>query len=139
MNRQPNWPTRLALFIEEKEKQPFAWGSNDCCLFTCDWIAILTQIDPAAEFQLRGAYTTALGAERILKEHGGLEVLAEAWFKAHGRDACPISHAGRGDVVVFRTENGPMLGVCLGAMSAGPGKDGVQFLPTLEAVTAYKI
>jgi len=31
--RRDNWPDLLAAYIKAKRNEPFAWGSNDCCLF----------------------------------------------------------------------------------------------------------
>ncbi|WP_118138777.1 hypothetical protein [Oceanicella sp. SM1341] len=55
--------------------RPFAWGRADCCTAACDVFEALFGIDPMAE--LRGRYTTAAGAMRIIAGEGGFAALAE--------------------------------------------------------------
>ncbi len=127
ISRKSNWPTRLALFIEEKRDQPFKWGENDCCLFFCDWISILTENDPASHLGLRGTYDSALGAIRILEGLGGVEVLAQKVAEERGWSFVPVEYAQRGDGVIFQTEEGPAMGVCNGQMSVFAGPNGIVF------------
>jgi hypothetical protein len=125
--RRDNWPDLLAAYIESKRSEPFAWGSNDCCLFAADWIKIATGHDIAAQW--RGSYTTALGARRALDEGGGIERLVE---KAGGI-RIETGLAQRGDLVAQESGNGVALGICLGVVAAFISSDGVQFLPLHEA------
>ncbi len=127
MSRSSNWPIRLALFIEEKRNEPFVWSKNDCCLFCCDWLTILTGEDVASSYDLRGTYDSALGAIRILKQLGGLEVLAQTVAKDRGWAFVSSSYARRGDAVIFQTESGPAMGVCDGKMSVFAGPSGIVF------------
>jgi hypothetical protein len=139
MPRQSNWPASLALFIEEKRNQKFVWGQNDCCMFSCDWVYILTREDPATLMGLRDTYSTGLGAFRKLKELGGLEMVVERWAETHGWPEVPLARAGRGDLVIYATGRGFALGVCLGRLSAFAGPDGVSFIETAACNTAWHI
>lgn len=121
MRRHDNWPTLLVAFIEERRHAPFAWGSNDCCLFAADWIRRATGNDIAQKF--RGEYDSALGAQRFVVEGGGVEeLIANA-----GAKRLPISFAQRGDLVSMDNGDGVALGVCVGHLSAFVGKNGLQF------------
>ena len=132
MARTSNWPSLLHAFIDEKRKVPFEWSKNDCATFAADWVAILTGVDHAAN--LRGTYSSALGAARILDAAGGLEgIVARTGFKEVGP-----TYAQRGDLVVFDDENGPTLGVCIGKHSAFAHADGVAFRLTLECRRAWR-
>jgi hypothetical protein len=82
--RRDNWPDLLSVYIEEKRSEPFAWGSNDCCLFAADWVQIATGHDIAAQW--RGSYTTALGARRALDEGGGIERAGRTSRRDQDRD-----------------------------------------------------
>lgn len=48
---------------------PFVWGHADCCTSACDVFAKLHGIDPMAP--LRGRYSTARGAYRLITRAGG--------------------------------------------------------------------
>lgn len=137
MRRCNNWPGKLALFIEEKRHQPFDWATNNCCFFACDWLAMLTGIDPAASF--RGQVDNALSAQRIMARAGGVECVAEEASSRWRWAETTVKLARRGDVVVFDTENGPALGVCLGALAAFAGPNGVEFKPMAACRRAWRI
>lgn len=139
LTRKPNWPVLLALFIEEKREQPFVWGVNDCCLFSCDWLTILTGVDPAGFYQLRGHYTTALSAVRFLKSVGGVESIAERWALAQGWERVPLSYAQRGSLTTFQTKHGAALGVVNGEMSVFAGVNGLSFVKTSRCSLAWHI
>lgn len=139
LSRKSNWPTRLALFVEEKRAQKFKWGQNDCCMFVCDWLAILTGLDPASIIGLRDTYHTGVGAMRKLKELGGVESIAATWCAAQNWTECPSQRASRGDVVLFLTRGGAALGVCLGQLSVFAGPDGISFVKTSECSKSWHI
>ena len=54
LKRVSNWPAALDQFLADHRDLPFTWGTNDCCLFTCDAIVALTGIDLAAELRRCG-------------------------------------------------------------------------------------
>lgn len=135
--RASNWPALLAKFVESKLGQPFEWQTNNCALFACDWIAMLTGVDPAESF--RPQITSALTAARVLKAYGGLEQIASTACKENGWPACENTFARRGDVVLYDTDTGPALGVCLGNLSAFASPTGVTFAPTISTRAAWRI
>lgn len=72
------------------------------------------------------SYSSALGAIRVLRRHGGIENLpVEAGFR-EVRGPC----AKRGDIVSIPAGRGTALGICLGRDSAFAGKEGLVFLRT---------
>lgn len=101
---------------------PFAWGSNDCCLFAADWVLAATGRDIAADY--RGRYQSALPALRFVKDGGGVEAMIE---RAGGQ---PIDSklARRGDVIARDVGNGVGLGVCVGSLAAFVAEDGLRFV-----------
>lgn len=135
--RPTDWPQRLAAFLATKEREPFAWGRNDCCLFTADWVLALTGADPAEG--LRGTYDSALSAGRLLSAMGGAEGIADAALSERGWASVPVKLAMRGDVVATDTPDGSALGVCVGETSAFAGKTGTIYKPTLSCVRAWRI
>ena len=71
--RFPDWSERLADFLAARRSMPFAWGSNDCCMFAADCVLLLTGKD-FAEF--RGEYEDARRAAELLLQVGGVEAIA---------------------------------------------------------------
>lgn len=133
MKRKADWETKLHLFIEEKRHTPFKWGENDCCLFTCDWVAMVLGYDPGESF--RGAYHTAYGATKVLKAHGGVEAIATGVLGQPD----PAQYASRGDVVSCDTPTGRALGVCIGPVAAFVGERGLFFRPIAQCMSTWRI
>jgi len=133
--RTQNWPTKLALFIEEKRHQPFNWQENNCGFFVCDWLAILVGVDPAAEpRKLTGKELVKAVRAKPLEERAAEIALSYQWPQV------PVAFAQRGDVVAIELPGiGFSLGVCAGPMSVFPGQDGIVFNPTPSCVQAWRI
>lgn len=131
--RLPDWPERLAAFIETRRHHAFAWGEHDCCQFARAGVAAMTGADPARALKLR-RYKTARGAAAVLRRLGGLEHLPTAAGFAEIR----VAMARRGDVVMLLCPE-PTLGLCLGGEAAVPSTTGLTFYPALTAVRAWRI
>ena len=116
LKRTTHWATReLHKFLEARRDAPFAWGTNDCCLFPADAILSFTGTDIAADF--RGKYATEAEAFALIRSVTGGTTVADAaaWCAAkHGlaewadAQGAPLPlFAQRGDLVVV--ENGGTL------------------------------
>lgn len=132
MQRLPDWPTRLAEFVEARRERAFSWGSADCCLFVCDGIEAITGSDPAVRW--RGLYSSEKGARRILRDNGGVVGLANLVFGT----AVAAAVAGRGDVVLIDTPAGEALALCVGGLIAAQAEEGIEFHPIGAAKAAWK-
>lgn len=139
MPRKSNWPAALSLFLQEKASTPFQWGENDCCLFTADWLAILTGEYPPLAVKLRGTYTDALGAARILEDHGGVERIAESFCAEKGWGEVSPRLAQRGDIAIVDADGHPALGVVIGAWVAHAVPGGVGKVPLRTARRAWRV
>lgn len=122
-----NWPILLAQFIEQRRHVPFAWGTNDCCLFGADWVLRATSKDLAAD--LRGRYGSALGAARILSRCGGVRGLIKTRGEQIGIKSVPSRAIQRGDLVVADMGRGESIGISLGNVAAFVSRDGLIFAP----------
>lgn len=137
MNRYPDWPQRLAAFMATRTLTPFAWVHNDCCTFAADAVVQIIGTDPM--LPLRGRYASRLGAARLIKDAGSLQVLVIRYLGA------PVPHpltALRGDVALFEMAlpYGPeALGVVVGAHIAAPGPAGSVLLPLSAAKLVWRI
>lgn len=112
---------------------PFAWGVNDCCLFAADAVLALTGKDVAAD--VRGSYSDALGAARIIDARGGLSAIATA---ALGASVLPV-FAAVGDVVLLLNEGREMLAICNGTSAVAPGPDGMAVTGMDSAIAVWKV
>ena len=127
MTRYPLWPSLLSDFIEQRRNAPFAWGQNDCCLFASDWIVLCTGLDPA--HVLRGKYSSALGAARLLKKYDGVRGIIQEFGEPLGLKRIRGRCENRGDLVVANTGSGESIGVSIGTHAAFVGAHGLLFAP----------
>lgn len=127
-----DWQTRLSDLLRARARMPFAWGSNDCCLFAADAVLAMTGTDPAAA--LRG-YDSPRGALCLINAGGGLHAITTA---ALGDPVSPRL-ATVGDVVLLQIGRREALGICNGVNVLGPGPDGMAALGMTTALAAWKI
>lgn len=118
--RLPDAAARLRALLLARLAVPFTWGVSDCAMLAFDAALAVTGRDPAAD--LRGTYTNALGALRILRRLGGMHGVANTRFGprvdwADGQD---------GDPVLLRA------GVCTG-LGAGHGALGIRWQGSVVA------
>lgn len=112
ITRGQNWQIDMANAIVAAGTMPFAWGTNDCCLFVCDVILAMTGVDLGTDY--RGKYTTAEEAAALISEAtggGGVEELAEQICAANDMPEVEVNFAQRGDVALHDTDIGPCLGI----------------------------
>ncbi len=129
----------LIEFVEIKRDQPFAFGSNDCCIFACDFVNMATGEDPAQVLGLRGTYSTRESAEEILSLRGGVVAIAESYAQMKGWTVPGLRYTGRADIVAVNMGDQVSLGVCLGLKSVFPSLHGIQFLDTSSILTSWRI
>lgn len=140
--RIENWEFELERFLNERRSKPFAWGSNDCCLFACDAVSAITGIDLAASF--RGKYASAAKAYKVIRTFagGGLRELADKVAEQHAIAAheFPLL-ARRGDVALFETAHGATLGIVAlnGAEIWAPDCAGLAAVALMRCSRAWRI
>lgn len=141
MKRYDYWEIALDGFFEQRREMRFEWGRNDCVLFACDAILVMTGEDLARGF--RDTYATAKSAKRMLYELGASDVgeLADIWADRLDLRVLPPSFAQRGDVVLLDRDLGESLGVMalngLGIMA--PAAEGLAEVPSSMALRAWRI
>jgi hypothetical protein len=113
MSRREDWPERLHEFLEAARSRPFQWGETDCCLFVCDAVLAITDVDLAQDF--RGCYSDEAGATKVMQAYivnaagmGAfaardqlLEEFASRIATENGIAGTAVAFAWRGDVVLF--------------------------------------
>lgn len=130
--RTTNWQAALSAFVAARRSMPFAWGSNDCCLFAADAVQAMTGVDHAAE--LRG-YSSALEAGRLVEARGGLARIAAG---ALGEPVAPL-FAAVGDVVLIENEGRDLLALCNGTTALAPGPLGLVVLGMDAAKATWRV
>jgi hypothetical protein len=146
MKRKEAWPELLDLAIREKSAVPFAWGTNDCILFSCSMIEAMTGVDPAAS--VRGKYKDASGALFTITSTGNstLSAMVTSLAAAQGMKLVPVKMAQRGDLVCFAQEStNPAFDVVFG-VAGHSGKEaicvsdeGLKRIPVLKAAKAWRV
>lgn len=130
--RRRDWEGRFAAFVAERRGVPFAWGSNDCCLFAADAVLAITGTDHAGVLRV---HTSALEAARLVAQRGGLRQIAT---DALGSAVAPAM-ATVGDVVLVVNGGRELLAVCNGGTAIAPGERGMVALGMEAALAAWKV
>lgn len=69
MNTNPT-PQQIMEITVEVMSPHWVWGTHDCCTAACDVFQQIWGVDPMAP--LRGKYSSAFGAAKIIQEWGGM-------------------------------------------------------------------
>lgn len=127
------WRAPFEAIVRERMTTPFAWASQDCCLFAADAVMAMTGEDPAVD--VRGRYSDAAQAARVLADVGGIEAAGQ-----RAGDECKPLAAGVGDIGLVMSDDGrEMLGVCVGEHWLVPGSTGLVARPLDCARKAWKV
>jgi hypothetical protein len=143
LTRLHSWEREFDSFLSSRIALPFAYGSNDCCLFACDGLHSLTGVDIAEDFR---GYSTATGALRaIRKVTGGSTVEDAAAYCAKKYNIPELAHpflAKRGDLVLIEQSPGDLvMGLVhlTGSYVVAPGGAGLHRLQLAEIKKAWSI
>jgi hypothetical protein len=143
LTRLHTWEREFHAFLSSRIALPFAYGSNDCCLFACDGLHSMTGVDIAKHFR---GYSTAIGALRaIRKVTGGSTVDDAAAYCANKYSIPELAHpflAKRGDLVLIEQSPGDLvMGLVhlTGSYVVAPGGAGLHRLQLAEIKKAWSI
>lgn len=136
--RQDNWEKAFNHMFEVKKDEPFAWGSNDCCIFVADFIAAIAGIDLARGF--RYSYHDFRGAARLIRSFGGMLGLAVEFLNKNGFKPNKPQFSQRGDVVLINLKDGKRaFGINAGKYAVFPGKTGIEQIPIQNIYMTWRI
>lgn len=131
-----DWRERLQAVLHDAEKQPFIWGTYDCFSgLTSRCVEAIIGEDIAAS--IRGQYTTALGAMKLIRAHGFADLIEalESRFIS-----CAPAFAHHGDIVCMKgDETGFATGILLGERIAVMHLKGLATIDRFEALQAFKV
>jgi len=115
--------------IEKHMGGPIVWGVSDCCTGPCGVFNDIFGLDPM--IGVRGAYSTAFAAARIINPFGGLLGYANHLATASGLH---VSKGIQGDIGVSKKDTaigigGRCLMICVGeGVWAAKTENGVAFI-----------
>lgn len=107
MDKLIDWESRLSHLVSEVHGLKFAWGKLDCCLWAAACVEAQTGVDHAAG--IRGTYSSAGTAARVVKRMGGLRGIG----RLAGAPVAPLL-AQHGDIGIVRSGGKPVLALCAG-------------------------
>ena len=113
--RFQDWQIFLGEAVAAADRMPFAWGTNDCCLFVADCIRAMTGTDLGASF--RGKYDDPASAMALIAfatDGGGVEQLVEQLCRENDMGEVEVAYAQRGDIALHDVEAGPAAGIIYG-------------------------
>lgn len=104
--RRHDWADQMHCVIDQHADAKFEWGRNDCCLFVARVVDAMCDTDH--ESALSQNYHDEETALAYIKESGDI-AQAVSTYIGEPKTGRP----SRGDVVLFRGQNGETLGVCV--------------------------
>jgi hypothetical protein len=136
IKRRWDWRSQLSRYIAQKVNTPFTWGECDCVGFSAGGIQAMTGVDL---FQrVRGRYSNAFGAARVLHEEGYRD-LAEMARQFFAERLSPAFGA-QGDLVAIpHTEMPFALGLLLGERIAVMKPEGYGTVERSEAKFVFEV
>lgn len=134
MTRLDDWHARLAAYVYEAGRTPFAYGAHDCALFAAGAVEAMTGTDLAAGW--RGIYRTLAGGLKAVKRAGHADHVALA---AHHFAEITVAEAMPGDLAVVAGPEGPALGVVQGAQVYVATPTGLGLVPLLQAARVFRV
>jgi hypothetical protein len=136
VDRLPGWDRKLGEYVRARRHMPFAWGVNDCCTFSAEWVALATGVNPFPELR---QHRTAFAATRALVRHGCKDAVDIATLVL-GAPMGNTLFARRGDIVAIDALPGkPCLGICLGQFCAFPAEAGLRFVQLSVVKRAWHV
>lgn len=136
--RCEDWPEKLDSYIKENLNKPFSYAENDCCTFASEIIKIMTGKDIMEG--MRGKYKDKESGYKVMKRFaGGLIGTFKKTMEKYSFEEIPPLMAQRGDVVIYETEMGDTVGICIGDKIITPGENGIISNPIFEGKMAWRI
>ena len=138
LQRLPDWPARLAAYIEARRAMPFAWGTNDCLALTNGAIHAMTGVDLLRDHGAPAYDSLEAGNAELARRGLGFIDLARMTLPM-----IKVSMARRGDVVCGKIVSNVVdqysYGVVVGTTFIYPVETGLIFLPVSSMTLAFAV
>lgn len=127
LSRLPDWPLRLAAYLEAGRGLAFAWGRSDCVRFAAGAVQAIT-----GRHVLQWDWADRASAAAVLRRCGGLvpgvgqvlPALAGAQWAQRG-DVLLVQPGGRGRRWLAVADSGRWWALGPAGLISGPGSDAV--------------
>jgi hypothetical protein len=130
MRRLPDWPARLAAYLEQWRERPFAWGGGDCVAFAEGAVHAVT----GRRLAVWPAWHDFDSARGVLRLFGGLARAVDAHLPR-----VPVPLAQRGDVLLVRSGHRHLAIVDGSGGWVAPGAAGLVRGPLRQARAAWGV
>lgn len=134
-----NARSRLLTYVDQQERQSFAYGTNDCLMMTAG--AVLAVLDDCPNrrkvekivARYRGRYTTLAGGKRLIRK-APLALVASIFTELDHH-----SDADDGDIAAKPIGAEWTFGVIIGAHFYVQAEAGLGILPRSDALKVFKV
>lgn len=132
--RKDDWEMVFMAWVERCLHRRFEWGRFDCALMAAEAVEIQTGTHPRPD--LIGAYSTPVGAYRVIRDNGGLSGICDALMARTG-----VKEAHRGDIVLgkFGRKESLMVDLGMGYLLMGAGRPIMENKAEVNAVAAWRV
>lgn len=127
--RLPDWPERLADYVESMRDDPFEWGKNDCATFAAGAVEAITGKRPELPI-----YNDSKSYLLLIQETSMADRLTAIFGQS-----IPVAFAQRGDVVILDHAERLILSICMGSECVSPSADGIYFSLKPNSGAAWKV
>jgi hypothetical protein len=125
---------KLPAFIRDGASKPFDWTRCNCAFWVCDWIKLVSGIDPMES--LRKQFRNGAEFRGHVRRCGGNEVLARNMGASAG--FTETTEPKVGDVGLVHSHEGPMLAIKVPGGWAAKSGSGV-VIAQFAMITAWAI
>lgn len=131
--KHEHWVDFLFATIEKVTTESFAYGKNDCCLFSARVVDAMTGTEYAKK--LAEMYHDERSALAYINSFGSIQEAVKDWLG----DTTNLAFVQRGDVVLFNNEGRETLGICVGDRIVSVAETGVAYVPMEQAICTWKV
>jgi hypothetical protein len=128
--KRDDWLEQMHAAVGSYSARTLRYGSQDCFQFVAYVVRAMSGVDYREKFPL---YRGRRAAMRLLEQHGGVCGLISSVLG----EAKPGPSAARGDVVAVRVRDQVACGVCLGTHCVTLGLNGLLYVTTDAALSAW--
>ena len=131
--KHEQWVDFLFATIEKVTTESFAYGKNDCCLFSARVVDAMTGTDYAQK--LAEMYHDERSALAYINSFGSIQEAVKDWLG----EPTNLAFVQRGDVVLFNNEGRETLGICIGDRIVSVAETGVAYVSMEQAICTWKV
>lgn len=130
--KRRDWTRRLDHYLIGREREQFAFGTNDCVLFAFGALQVMCDPVPVLPVQ---PWANEFEANTRLQSVGGT---VYEFMRLLNMNEIPIDEAASGDIAGLSIDGRDSLGVVMNEWILGPGESGISRHARREGVRAWR-